>query len=158
MGETTHSETVTTAGTEASDDKMTTAEHNAGEKEGGRMDSVMKEKEVSLSFEVSNETSSIEGSMIKRGRILMGDDSNDEQESSRSAEKARALQFNPWGKNSAETSKSFRLSQVHVMSKSQRNLLSTRFLNLTMQRWNSHFMSLYDWQKLYRTCDRNINK
>ena len=108
MAETTHSETVTTAGTEASDDKMTTAEHNAGEKEGGRMDSVMKEKEVSLSFEVSNETSSIEGSMIKRGRILMGDDSNDEQESSRSAEKARALQFNPWGKNSAETSKSFR--------------------------------------------------
>ena len=108
MAETTHSETVTTAGTEASDDKMTTAEHNAGEKEGGRMDSVMKEKEVSLSFEVSNETSSIEGSMIKRGRILMGDDSNDEQESSRSAEKARALQFNPWGKNSAESSKSFR--------------------------------------------------
>ena len=108
MAETTHSETVTTAGTEASDDKMTSAEHNAGEKEGGRMDSVMKEKEVSLSFEVSNETSSIEGSMIKRGRILMGDDSNDEQESSRSAEKARALQFNPWGKNSAESSKSFR--------------------------------------------------
>jgi hypothetical protein len=92
---------MTTAGIEMKEDKTTMREMEDGEKETSRFETVKKEKEVSMSFEVSNETS-IEGSMIKRGRILMGDDSDDTIESTRNADQARALQFNPWGKNSAE--------------------------------------------------------
>ena len=69
----------------------------------GRFDSVKKEKEVSRTFEEEND-SSIESSMKKRGRILMGKESSEEAvESNRNADQARALQFNPWGKNSAQS-------------------------------------------------------
>ena len=69
----------------------------------GRFDSVKKEKEVSRTFEEEND-SSIEASMKKRGRILMGKESSEEAvESNRNADQARALQFNPWAKNSAQS-------------------------------------------------------
>lgn len=98
-GGVTHGETMTT-GTES------TTKNNLEAEDLSRVDPVMKEKEVSLSFEVGNETN-IDGTMIKRGRILMEDDSNDEAESNRSADQARALQFNPWAKNSAYSNLSF---------------------------------------------------
>lgn len=79
--------------------------------ERGRFDSVRKEEEVSLTFEVTNETS-IEGSMKKHGRILM--ETDDTAESNRNADQARALQFNPFGKNSAENLNSAHKSTLLV--------------------------------------------
>ena len=102
----------TTVGLEMKEeDKTTMSEMGDGDKEMSRFETVLKEKEVSMSFEVSNETS-IEGSMVKRGRILMGDDSDDTVESTRNADQARALQFNPWGKNSAEIQTSHQKSNL----------------------------------------------
>ena len=109
---TTNVESMTTTESQTMDDQKNATE-DSGSVERGRFDSVRREEEVSLTFEVTNETSSsIEGSMKKHGRILM--ETDDTAESNRNADQARALQFNPFGKNSAENLNSAHKSTLLV--------------------------------------------
>jgi len=111
---TTNVDSMTTTESQTTDDQKNATEDSSSV-ERGRFDSVRKEEEVSLTFEVSNETSSsIEGSMKKHGRILM--ETDDTAESNRNADQARALQFNPFGKNSGENLNSAHKSTLLVIT------------------------------------------